>query len=179
MENRLADAIPIQSADLDRPGQRRVRCGGHWRLAFLKLLDFDYAMAGATLVLAAGALIGWGGASSIAIHDDQAAPDREGELSRDPPWAALVDALPDPVLLVTAIEPDDPTGRRYVLANKAAREVLNLSSGAGLLVTAIRDPEVLEAVDEALFGQVPATALYDQGGSPGQGSQGLRPTARR
>ena len=134
-------------------------------LAFLKLLDFDSAMAGATLILAAGALIGFGGASSIAIHDDQAAPDREGELSRDPPYAALVDALPDPVLFVTAIEPDDPTGRRYVLANRAAREVLNLSSGAGLLVTAIRDPEVLEAVDEALFGQVPATALYDQGGA--------------
>ncbi len=35
---------------------------------------------------------------------------------------------------------------------------------AGLLVTVIRDPDVLEAVDEALFGGVEAEAIYELGG---------------
>ena len=82
-----------------------------------------------------------------------------------PPYASLVNALPDPLLVITAEEPDDLTGRRFILANRAARELLRITSDTGLLVTAIRDPEVLEAVDEALFGQVQSEAIYDLGGA--------------
>ncbi len=153
--------LPIWTALASAGGGALVIAALH----MMHRLDIEAAMAGIILVLAAGALIGWGGASGIGLGEDPAAPGGADELSREPPYAALVDALPDPVLLVTGLEPDDPTGRRYVLANPAAREVLNLTSPSGLLVTAIRDPDVLEAVDEALFGQVAASALYDLGGT--------------
>ena len=80
------------------------------------------------------------------------------------PYERMIDALPDPVLLISAQEPDDITGRRFILANEAARDLLRLTSGTGLLVTAIRDPQVLEAVDEALFGGVDSQAMYEVGG---------------
>jgi len=82
-----------------------------------------------------------------------------------PPYASLIDALPDPVLVIAAHEPDDLTGRRFVLVNAAARETLRIQYDAGLLVTVIRDPDVLEAVDEALFGQTEAEAVYEMGGA--------------
>jgi two-component system phosphate regulon sensor histidine kinase PhoR len=81
-----------------------------------------------------------------------------------PPYASLINALPDPVLVIAAHEPDDLTGRRFVLVNAAARELLRIQFDAGLLVTAIRDPDVLDAVDEALFGGVEAEAVYEPGG---------------
>lgn len=82
-----------------------------------------------------------------------------------PPYASLVNALPDPVLVIAAHEPDDLTGRRFVLVNEAARETLRIQYDAGLLVTVIRDPDVLEAVDEALFGGLEAEAVYEMGGA--------------
>nr|WP_312163876.1 ATP-binding protein [Phenylobacterium sp.] len=82
-----------------------------------------------------------------------------------PPYASLVNALPDPVLVIAAHEPDDLTGRRFVLVNDAARETLRIQYDAGLLVTVIRDPDVLEAVDEALFGGREAEAVYEMGGA--------------
>lgn len=82
-----------------------------------------------------------------------------------PPYASLIDSLPDPVLVIAAQEPDDLTGRRFVLANAAARALLRVQYEAGLLVTVIRDPDVLEAVDEALFGETEAEAVYEMGGA--------------
>ncbi|MBS0297386.1 MAG: PAS domain-containing protein [Proteobacteria bacterium] len=80
-------------------------------------------------------------------------------------WEAALEALPDPVLLIAATEPDDVAGRRIVFANAAAREFLRVPREGALLVTALRDPEVLEIVDEALFGRVPACAAYETGGA--------------
>ncbi|MDP3749216.1 MAG: ATP-binding protein [Phenylobacterium sp.] len=82
-----------------------------------------------------------------------------------PPYASLINALPDPVLVIAAHEPDDLTGRRFILVNAAARETFRIQYDAGLLVTAIRDPEVLEAVDEALFGGLTAEAVYEMRGA--------------
>ena len=82
-----------------------------------------------------------------------------------PPYASLVNALPDPLLVIAAEEPDDLTGRRFILANRAARDLLRITSDTGLLVTTIRDPEVLESVDEALFGRVQSEAIFDLGGA--------------
>ena len=82
-----------------------------------------------------------------------------------PPYASLINALPDPVLVIAAHEPDDLTGRRFVLVNEAARQTLRMQYDAGLLVTVIRDPDVLEAVDEALFGGKEAEAIYELGGA--------------
>ena len=81
------------------------------------------------------------------------------------PYTAVINALPDPVLVVSALEPDDLTGRRIVMINIAAREVLKIHREPGLLVTAIRDPDVLEAVDEALFGGLDGEAIFHTGGA--------------
>ncbi len=83
------------------------------------------------------------------------------------PKAALLDtvfeALNDPVLIVSGGEADDLAGRRIVMANRAARDLLKLPREGGLLVTFVRDPGVLEAVDEALFGGVTSTTDFAAG----------------
>jgi two-component system phosphate regulon sensor histidine kinase PhoR len=90
------------------------------------------------------------------------AADRAGE---PPPFAAVINALPDPILAITATEPDDLTSRRYVFANAAARELLRLDRGEGLLVNAVRDPDVLEAVDRALFSGHDAECVFETSGA--------------
>lgn len=67
---------------------------------------------------------------------------------------ATFESLTDAVLVVSGGEPDDIAGRRIVLANRAARELLRIQRDGAILVSALRDPLVLEAVDEALFGGV-------------------------
>jgi two-component system phosphate regulon sensor histidine kinase PhoR len=79
-------------------------------------------------------------------------------------FAAVLEALEDPVLVVSGGEPDDIAGRRLIYANAAARELFRTSREAGPLVTAVRDPKVLEAVDEALFGCISAETTYAAGG---------------
>jgi two-component system, OmpR family, phosphate regulon sensor histidine kinase PhoR len=78
--------------------------------------------------------------------------------------AALIDVLPDPVLVISATDPDDLAGRRYLYANTAARGLLRIDRREGPLITVLRDPEVLEAVDEALFGGIAADRLFETGG---------------
>lgn len=83
---------------------------------------------------------------------------------QDRPDTVLLDrvfeALSDPVLVVSGGEMDDIAGRRVVLANTAARDLLRIQREGALLVSALRDPAVLEAVDEALFGGVTRTTDY-------------------
>ncbi|MBU2418781.1 MAG: PAS domain-containing protein, partial [Alphaproteobacteria bacterium] len=73
---------------------------------------------------------------------------------------SLFEALADPVLVVAGGEADDIGDRRVVLANTAARELLRIPREGALLVSALRDPAVLEAVDEALFGGVARSTDY-------------------
>ncbi|RZJ38250.1 MAG: ATPase, partial [Brevundimonas sp.] len=70
------------------------------------------------------------------------------------------EALADPVLVVSGGEADDIAGRRVVLANAAARELFRIQREGALLVSAVREPTVLEAVDEALFGGIARTTDY-------------------
>jgi len=84
-----------------------------------------------------------------------------------PPYAELAEALPDPILVVSARE-NAAIGRRFIFANRAARNLLQLDGSEGKLLAAIRDPEVLEAVDEALFGAKDAETLYEMGGAQAQ-----------
>jgi len=81
-----------------------------------------------------------------------------------PPFASVVNALPEPILVVSATEPDDLTSRRYVFANAAASTLLRIERGEGLLVNAIRDPGVLEAADRALFAGRDAECVFESGG---------------
>ena len=72
----------------------------------------------------------------------------------------VFEGLGDPVMVVAGGEADDIAGRRIVLANAAARELLRIPREGALLVSALRDPGVLEAVDEALFGGLARTTDY-------------------
>jgi two-component system phosphate regulon sensor histidine kinase PhoR len=85
-------------------------------------------------------------------------------LSQDPPFEAALGALSDPVMIVSGEEPDDLASRRVVYANAAARETLRISGGGALLVSVLRHPEVLEALDEALFGGIAGAIEYETGG---------------
>lgn len=78
---------------------------------------------------------------------------------------SVFEALDDPVLVISGGEVDDIAGRRVVLANKAARDLLRIQKEGALLVSAMRDPNVLEAVDEALFGGVSRTCDYNAAGA--------------
>ena len=81
------------------------------------------------------------------------------------PFSEILESLPDPVMVISAQEADDVAGRRFIFANAAAREFFRIQSSGALLVTAIRNPKILEVVDEALFGGVPGEAAYDSGGA--------------
>jgi len=75
------------------------------------------------------------------------------------------ESLRDPVLVLSGGEVDDIAGRRVLLANAAARELLRIPREGALLVSAMRDPGVLEAVDEALFGGVERQTPYAAAGA--------------
>lgn len=76
----------------------------------------------------------------------------------------VFETLDDPLLVVSGGEPDDIAGRRIIMANAAARDLLRIQRQGALLVQVIREPGVLEAVDEALFGGVSRTTDYTTGG---------------
>lgn len=90
-----------------------------------------------------------------------AAPVEATEAPADPALLdSVFEALADPVLVVEGGEADDIAGRRIVLANTAARDLLRIPGETALLVQVLRDPAVLEAVDEALFGGLTRTTDY-------------------
>jgi two-component system phosphate regulon sensor histidine kinase PhoR len=79
------------------------------------------------------------------------------------PFQTLVESLPDPVLVIEG-DPDEPAARRIIFANAAARDLLPGRLEGMRLVTALRNPELLEAVDEALLG-APGSAQMEVGGA--------------
>ncbi len=99
------------------------------------------------------------------VEQDAAASSALAPAAEAPPYSALINALPDPILVISALERDDLTGRRYIFANSAARELFRIEAGEGLLVSVMRDPQLLEAVDLALFEARDAEAVYETGGA--------------
>ena len=69
----------------------------------------------------------------------------------EPPYREALEALQTPTLIVMGGRQGDATDRFGVYANAAARHLLRIGDGVGRLITLIRDPDVLAAVDEALF----------------------------
>jgi len=84
--------------------------------------------------------------------------------ARGLPFGLIVERATDPMLVVAGGERSDLNARRFLFANAAARELLRIQRAEGPLTTAIRAPEVLAAVDEALFEHVASHALYQAGG---------------
>ena len=127
-------------------------------LAALRPDDIGYLLAGAALAM----LAVWAVVRRTPVARIGAAP----ETAPAEPVAdralldGLFEALADPVLVVSGGEADDIGDRRVVLANAAARELLRIPREGALLVSALRDPAVPEAVDEALFGGVARSTDY-------------------
>jgi two-component system phosphate regulon sensor histidine kinase PhoR len=85
-------------------------------------------------------------------------------MAMDIPHAAALEALSDPVLLVSGENPEDLTGRLIVVANAAARELFRIPSQGGRLVSSIRNPEVLEAIEQSLFAQAANETIFEPRG---------------
>ena len=79
--------------------------------------------------------------------------------------ADVFEASFDPMMIIAGGEADDIAGRRILLANAAARELFPISANGSLLVSVIREPGVLEAVDEALFLNEACRVDYISGGA--------------
>ncbi|ESQ77247.1 histidine kinase dimerization/phospho-acceptor domain-containing protein [Asticcacaulis sp. AC402] len=93
------------------------------------------------------------------------APEKQIKVQpQGPSFQEVLRAIPDPVMIVSGIEPDDIAGRWIVFANTAAQTMFRMDGEGGLLVSTIRNPEVLECVDEALFGGISASTVYDLAG---------------
>jgi two-component system, OmpR family, phosphate regulon sensor histidine kinase PhoR len=139
-------------------------------LAMARMADARGAGFGALVMLAVG------GALSLALRRRRlvagaslgtvstARRDLRFEIAAIAPYVSVLDALEDPVLVVSGDEPEDLASRRLVYANAAAGELFRTTREAAPLVTAVRDPRVLEVVDEALFGRIASEGVYEAGG---------------
>lgn len=93
------------------------------------------------------------------------APEKQAKVQPEgPSFQEVLRAIPDPVLIVAGVEPDDIAGRWIVFANTAAQTMFRMEGERGVLVSTIRNPEVLECVDEALFGGISASSVFDTAG---------------
>ena len=118
-------------------------------------------LVGAALLVAVS--VGWINRRAPKAPVDVPGPELERDSGGDADERlldAVFEALRDPVMVVAGGEPDDIAGRRVLLANQAARNLLRIQREGALLVSVLRDPTVLEAVDEALFGNVTRATDY-------------------
>ncbi|MBA4807585.1 ATP-binding protein [Brevundimonas sp.] len=134
-------------------------------LAFVHPQIANWLIGGAVVVAFSAWILNAQPSSAAPLPESIGAP---VERPSDPMTAELLDrvfeALDDPVLIISGGEPDDIAGRRILMANNAARDLLRIQRQGALLVQVIREPGVLEAVDEALFGGVSRTTDYTTGG---------------
>ncbi|WP_421729208.1 sensor histidine kinase [Brevundimonas sp.] len=78
---------------------------------------------------------------------------------------SVFETLDDPIMVISGGMADDMSGRRIILANASARERLRVARDGGALVASVRDPEMLEAIDEALFGGLTRSVDYTVSGA--------------
>jgi two-component system phosphate regulon sensor histidine kinase PhoR len=87
-------------------------------------------------------------------------PQGEGPRESREPFAAMIEQIADPILLVAGGARDEQSSRRFLFANAAARELLRIQRPDGLLTTVIRAPDILDAVDDALYNAKAGEAAY-------------------
>ncbi len=80
-------------------------------------------------------------------------------------FRAALEGLPDPVLIVEGGEAADFAQRRILFANAEARTFLRITGSGDALVSALRDPEALEAIDEAIYGRTSREVAYEPAGA--------------
>ncbi|MBV9570282.1 MAG: ATPase [Alphaproteobacteria bacterium] len=97
---------------------------------------------------------------SAALPDSAATPTANDRLSL---LAAVVDLLPDPVLIVQrAAMPNAPV--RVMASNAAAQELLRIRGDGESLIAVLRHPEVLGTVENTLATGEGRTMTYETGG---------------
>ncbi|CAN5211457.1 ATP-binding protein [soil metagenome] len=142
---------------------------GPGALLALGLVGGHHPAEAVALGLISGAAGLWLARRTLRRPVDLAAPiPAPAVVDRPPPFGLILETLPDPLMVIAAEEADDLTGRRFVFANAAARELFKLQPRGGLLVSAVRNPQVLEAVDESLFGGLRRSVDYVGGGAQGR-----------
>ncbi|HYG26562.1 MAG TPA: histidine kinase dimerization/phospho-acceptor domain-containing protein, partial [Caulobacteraceae bacterium] len=77
----------------------------------------------------------------------------------------VLERLPDPVMVVAAGQGGSPADRRIAFANAAARELFRLRGDGQPLISAIRHPKVLEAVEASLTDGAEREVAYDAVGA--------------
>ncbi|MFA7262841.1 MAG: ATP-binding protein [Caulobacter sp.] len=118
----------------------------------------------ALLAAAAAGATGW----ALSLRPAPGAPESPPPTAAaiDPlPYAAVVEAFEDPVMVVAAGAPGETAGHRLVFANLAARTLFRIQRQDARLITAIRNPQVVELVDEALIGRIAGHAAFAGGGA--------------
>ena len=155
---------PFGSAGPARGGRIAVAAAlaGVVILALLRTAGAPWSVAIASGVAAGGAalLALWPRPGASA---EGAAPGEAVERF-EPPYALVLESLSDPVLL--ASDQGEENGEpRLLFANRAARDLLRLQRAGGLLAAHVRNPRVLEAVEEALHGRIESEALFEEGGA--------------
>ena len=105
----------------------------------------------------------FGGRTRESVVSGEPAPSTlTSEAAGDPGWRdALLDALPEPALILAGASRDEPSGWRFVAANSQARDTWRIVRPEGPLLTVLRDPAVLEAVALALFDRKAAETVHE------------------
>lgn len=101
---------------------------------------------------------------TVIVRSEDVSASLSGKLISNLGFPDVLRAIPDPILIVSGYEPHDIAGRWILFANTAAQTTFRIEEEGGLLVSSIRNPEVLECVDEALFGQINRSATFETNG---------------
>lgn len=105
------------------------------------------------------------GAKPEAVAADEEAPTVADEPQDQALFEAVFETVSDPLMVVSGGRPDDISGRRIVVANAEARERFRIPPEGAVLVSVMRDPGLLEIVDEALFGGIGAVTEHVDAGA--------------
>lgn len=131
-------------------------------MAFVPALQF-YVVFVALLVLGYTVFHTW--RRLLHLEPKGVAPEAPARVQPEgPSFQEVLRAIPDPVMIIAGFEPNDIAGRWIVFANTAAQATFKIEREGALLVSAIRTPEVLECVDEALFGRISTSTVFDTSG---------------
>ncbi len=132
----------------------------------LLLTAFGQAQAGPSVLAAlgvAGAGL-WLARRAFETGRPTADPAGEAAPATTPiPYADVLENLVDPVMVIAADEPYEVTGHRLVFANRAARDLFRIYRPDVRLITAIRNPQIIDLVEEALFGGVGGETTFETG----------------
>jgi two-component system phosphate regulon sensor histidine kinase PhoR len=151
------------------PGSWACVLAGAAAAAILLLLIAGRALEPAPGLVALGALAAVTTGLAYKVRQEEArfareqAPPPAPAGDGGPPLEVILEALPNPLMVIVAGRTEDSSGARVVFANAAAQAALQVKGDGSRLVNAVRIPEVWEILDEALVGRSPGETTYETG----------------